>query len=265
MCDFYKLSHRSQYPSGTEKVYSTWTPRSNKHLKQVDEIVVFGVQGAIFELKEIFDEYFFNKSIGEVLLEYKRIMKNCLGVLNPDTSHIEELHALGMLPLEFKSLPEGSVVPVGVPYLTVENTLPSMFWLTNYIETYLSTTLWKPATVASIARKYRKILDKAAEKTSDSGFLVDFQGHDFSMRGVGGVEDAARSGAGHLLSFVGTDTIPAITYLEQYYFANVDKELVGTSVPATEHSVSSSNILYIEDILRATGQFEGKTLKEIDE
>ncbi len=45
------------------------------------------------------------------------------------------------------------------------------------------------------------------------------------------------SGAGHLLSFVGTDTIPAINYLERYYYANVEKELVGCSVPATEHSI----------------------------
>jgi nicotinamide phosphoribosyltransferase len=49
-------------------------------------------------------------------------------------------------------------------------------------------------------------------------------------------EDAALSGAGHLLSFVGTDTIPAIDLLEEYYGANVETELVGCSVPATEHS-----------------------------
>jgi nicotinamide phosphoribosyltransferase len=41
----------------------------------------------------------------------------------------------------------------------------------------------------------------------------------------------------HLLSFTGTDTIPAIDYLEEYYDADVNTELVGGSVPATEHSV----------------------------
>jgi len=45
------------------------------------------------------------------------------------------------------------------------------------------------------------------------------------------------SGAGHLLSFFGTDTIPAIEFLERYYNANTDKEIVGGSVAATEHSV----------------------------
>ena len=54
---------------------------------------------------------------------------------------------------------------------------------------------------------------------------------------MSGVEDAVTSGAGHLLSFSGTDTVAAIDYLEQYYGADSDKELVGCSVGATEHSV----------------------------
>lgn len=57
------------------------------------------------------------------------------------------------------------------------------------------------------------------------------------MRGSDSVASAASSGAGHLLSFTGTDTIPAILYLEKYYGANIEEELVGTSIPATEHSV----------------------------
>jgi nicotinamide phosphoribosyltransferase len=77
-------------------------------------------------------------------------------------------------------------------------------------------------------------------ETTGSTAGVEFQGHDFSMRGMGGVEDAARAGTGHLLSFVGTDTIPAISYLEQYYNADIARELVGCSVPATEHSVQSA-------------------------
>jgi nicotinamide phosphoribosyltransferase len=43
------------------------------------------------------------------------------------------------------------------------------------------------------------------------------------------------SGAGHLLFFTGTDTIPAIDFLEDYYDAYSD--FVGGSVAATEHSV----------------------------
>jgi nicotinamide phosphoribosyltransferase len=66
---------------------------------------------------------------------------------------------------------------------------------------------------------------------------VSWQGHDFGMRGMFGLEAAALSGAGHLLSFTGTDTVPAIDFLESYYHADATKEVVGGSVPATEHSV----------------------------
>ncbi len=66
---------------------------------------------------------------------------------------------------------------------------------------------------------------------------MQWQGHDFSFRGMDGPESAARSGAAHLLSFTGTDTLPAIDYLEDYYGADCEKELIGGSVPATEHSV----------------------------
>src|SRR5690606_3285764 len=69
--------------------------------------------------------------------------------------------------------------------------------------------------------------------------FVDWQGHDFSMRGMAGLEAAELSGAGHLLSFTGTDTIPAIDFMEKYYNANSDNELIGGSVAATEHSVMS--------------------------
>ena len=45
------------------------------------------------------------------------------------------------------------------------------------------------------------------------------------------------SGAGHLVNFTGTDTVPAIDFVEDFYGADSDNELVGGSVPATEHSV----------------------------
>ena len=161
-------------------------------------------------------------------------------VPNPDSSHIAELHDLGYLPIKIKALDEGTLVPFRVPMLTIENTDDRFFWLTNYLETLASNTLWKSATSASLTRVYREILDEYAMETTGSIAGVEFQLHDFSMRGMSGLEDAARTGAGHLLSSVGTDTIPAIQYLEHYYNANSDTELVGCSVPATEHSVMCS-------------------------
>ena len=238
LADFYKLSHPVQYPDKTEKVYATWTPRSGKHAPHIKEVVAVGFQGAVKEyMIDFFNDEFFAKTKEEIKTDHARYVKSCLFDPNPDTSRIEALHDLGYLPLEIKALDEGTLVPFRVPMLTIENTLPEFFWLTNYFETLLSANMWKPSTTASTARVYREILDKFAIETTGSNAGVEFQGHDFSMRGMSGLEDAARSGVGHLLSFVGTDTIPAIQYAEQYYNANIEEELVGCSVAATEHSV----------------------------
>ena len=68
--------------------------------------------------------------------------------------------------------------------------------------------------------------------------FVQWQAHDFAFRGMSSLESAILSGMGHLLSFTGTDTIPAVVGLEQYYNANIEKELIGGSVAATEHAIS---------------------------
>ena len=236
--DFYKLFHRLQYPTKTEKVYSTWIPRTSR-ITFVDKVVAFGFQAFVQKyLIEYFNDNFFSRPQSEVVAEYSRVVKYCLGDNNPDTSHIEALHSLGYLPILIKAVPEGTLVPVRVPMLTIENTHEDFGWLTNFLETIASCELWQSATSATLALEYRKILDKYSALTSDIPEFVDFQGHDFSMRGMSSLESAITSGMGHLLSFAGTDTIPAILGLENYYNANIENELVGCSVPASEHSVA---------------------------
>lgn len=237
MCDFYKLAHREMYPKGTEVVYSTWTPRASR-MPGINEVVVFGLQAFIQEyLINFFDTEFFNADKRTVCQEYKDVVSATLGTPDPDTSHIEALWYLGYLPLEIKALPEGSVVPLRTPVMTIKNTHPDFFWLTNYIETLASAQLWKASTSATIARQYRLLFNEYAKLTGGDSDFVKFQGHDFSMRGMSCVESAVLSGMGHLLSFVGTDTIPAIQGAAYYYNADLSSELVGTSIPASEHSV----------------------------
>jgi nicotinamide phosphoribosyltransferase len=236
LCDFYKISHREQYPPGTEVVYSTWTPRESR-VPGVDEVVQFGIQGFIQEyLVDYFAEHFFSRSVEDVIDEYERFIRATLGV-EPHSDHIRELHALGYLPLHVRALPEGTLTPVRVPMAVVENTDARFFWLTNYIETLWSAEIWHAATSATTARRYRTMLDAYALETTGSTAGVEYQAHDFSIRGMTSLYSAAKSGAAHLLSFVGTDNIPGILHLEQYYGADVESGLVGTSIPATEHSV----------------------------
>lgn len=235
--DGYKVDHRRQYPNQTTLVYSNWTPRKSR-IDEIDEVVFFGLQYFIKKhILEDFDKNFFSKSKEEVCKKYSRRINNYLGENSVGIKHIENLHDLGYVPMVIKALPEGVSVPIRVPMCTMYNTLPEFFWLTNYFETLLSTTVWMPCNSATIAKQYRLILDKFAHETSSIPEFVDWQGHDFSMRGMAGLEAATISSAAHLLSFTGTDTIPAIDFLEDYYNANSDNELIGGSVAATEHSV----------------------------
>jgi nicotinamide phosphoribosyltransferase len=237
LCDGYKVDHRRQYPAGTELVYSNWTPR-NSRIKGVERVLFFGLQYFIKRyLIEEFQQSFFNKPKSEVVRAYKRRIESYLGPGAISYEHIEALHDLGYLPIEIKALPEGSSVPLRVAMFTMRNTKPEFYWLTNFLETLLSCIMWLPCTSASTAFEYRKLLNAYAKKTGGDLSFVPWQGHDFSFRGMGGLEAALLSGAAHLLSFTGTDTIPAIDFLEQYYAANCEKELIGGSVPATEHSV----------------------------
>lgn len=236
--DGYKVGHKFQYPEGTTLVYSNLTPRKSRN-EDIGEIVFFGLQYFIKEyLQNQFNEDFFNRPKDEVLKAYQRRIDHYLGKDSITYQHIADLHDLGYLPLEIKALPEGTLVPMRVPVFTIRNTHPAFFWLTNMLETLLSAILWKPCTSATTAYQYLKCFHRYAHETvgGDTTF-IPWQGHDFSFRGMSGIEDAVMSGAGHLLSFSGTDTIPAIDMLEQYYRADCTQELIGGSVAATEHSV----------------------------
>lgn len=237
LTDGYKVDHRRQYPENTSLVYSNFTPRKSR-IADADEVVFFGLQYFLKRyLLESFERDFFQQPKERILQQYARRINNYLGDNQVGVQHIAALHDLGYIPMVFKALPEGARVPLRVPMFTMYNTLPEFFWLTNYFETLLSAVIWMPCNSATMAWQYRKILDRYAQETAENPAFVDWQAHDFSMRGMGSIESGMASAAAHLLSFTGTDTIPAIDFLETWYHANADTELVGGSVPATEHSV----------------------------
>ena len=246
LTDGYKVGHHLQYPKETTKVYSNWTPRSNKYAPTgCDKVVSFGQQATFRWLHDMFQKDFFNRPKFEVINEMKEEMEMYLGTTYV-TTHFEALHDLGYLPIKVKSITEGELIPMRVAMLTIQNTLPEFFWITNYLETILSTTLWLPMTSATSARQYKKILTYYANETNPEGnFIVAFQGHDFSMRGMGGLDGVILSGLGHGTSFLGSDSLPTLWGARAYYDA------VGPvlhSVNATEHSVMCAGTgFYIKD------------------
>lgn len=249
--DGYKVGHKFQYHPDTEIVFSNLTPRSNTRAITLpefikDEILWVGISAEVQIMLEDFQTNFFNRNVEEVVAKYKRRMDMYLGPDSVDTQHIRDLHELGYLPIMISALPEGSLVPCRVPVMTICNTDQRFYWVVNYLETYLSAVLWQMQTSATTAFQYRCLLEQYAELTGSPKDFVMWQGHDFSLRGMAGLEAGARSGAAHLASFLGTDTLPAIDYIEEYYKDGLEI-FVGGSVPASEHSVASTNILFLEE------------------
>lgn len=235
LTDGYKTGHHRQYPKCTTLVYSNLTPRSNRHAhKGIDKVLSFGHQYAIRWIDDHFNKHFFNQPKETVIKELKTELSLYLNQ-DYDVSHFEDLHDLGFLPIEVKAIEEGVELPMRVPVLTIKNTIPKFYWITNYLETILSALTWLPMNSATIALHYKRIFHRWA-KTTDKNNLsfIDFQGHDFSMRGMGGVDAVIASALGHAIVFSGSDSLPSIHAARQYYKAS---GFVVGSVNATEHSV----------------------------
>jgi nicotinamide phosphoribosyltransferase len=231
--DGYKLGHIHMYPPKTEFVLSNFTPRASR-LEGVDKVVFFGLQHWLAEtLGQEWGE-FFAGDIDEIAAEYDDFLLNYLGPNNIGSQQWRDLHALGYLPLEFRALPEGTSVPLRVPMFTVENTHPDFYWLVNYLETSMSNALWMPCTSATIAKRMRTMLNAKAVRTGVDIDAVAFGGHDFSMRGMSGIDACETSGAAHLVSFTGSDSLPAIRFVKKWYPTD---SFIGGGVPATEHAV----------------------------
>lgn len=237
MTDGYKTSHHKMYPEDTTLVYSNFTPRSVKYMDpKAKDIVVFGTKYTMQYIHEMYRDEFFNRPKDEVIGEAKKYLSSYLGS-EYDTTHFEKLHDLGYLPICVKSLDEGTIIKEKIPILTIYNTHPDFYWLPNFLETLISSLLWKPLHSASLSYGFKKILTKYAKETDKENLgFVDFQGHDFSFRGMQHPESAISSGLGFMVNFSGTDTIPVLKAAKHYY----DTENIGFSVPASEHAVMTA-------------------------
>jgi nicotinamide phosphoribosyltransferase len=227
LTDSYKLTHWRQYPQGTEEVYSYFESRGGAY----DEVVFFGLQYFIHEYlkgqvitKEKIDEAetFAKLHLGDAKLFNREGWEYILNTYG------------GRLPVSIKAVPEGSVIPISNVLMTINNTDPKCFWLTNYLETLL-VQVWYPTTVATLSRQMKKMILKHLKKTGNPE-LIDFKLHDFGFRGVSSVESAAVGGAAHLVNFKGTDTIAGAILARDYY----NELIAGFSIPASEHSTITS-------------------------
>ncbi len=239
VADTYKNCHVDVYPEGMTKLVSYLVPRKSMFEKQ-QKVVVFGIQAFIKNFKENADAWF-AKPTSEVIADYEKKMNLQLGPGNYETSHIEKLHRLGYLPLKIKALPEGSLVNMGVPIASVENTDPDFAWLAQWTECWLQGEVWKPCNDATAGYMYYKIAKKWYDKTTD-GADPRMAASDFGMRGMSCMEEACKTSASWLISFNKTSTVPAISWLDYFYNADCSYNHLGIGAVSIEHSVVSSNV-----------------------
>ena len=228
LADAYKYSHHKFYIPGTSKIYSYVESRGGLF----QETVFYGLQ---YYLKEYLEGQVFTRHDVD---EAEAFMNGVFG--RSDVFRRENFDYIlekydGRLPVRIKAAPEGLAIPVHNVLMTIENTDPACFWLTNFLETLLM-QVWYPSTVATLSREVRKTVTKYFEATADeiSKGAIDFVLNDFGFRGVSSVESAGLGGSAHLLSFMGSDTVLASRFAQRYYQA---KEVYGKSIPATEHSI----------------------------
>jgi len=238
LTDSYKVTHHLQYPPGTTRVYSYFESRGGLF----QEVCFFGLQ------------YFMKKyMVGEVVTQAKIDAADeyfKIHFSNPVWGYNDKLfnragweHIVknlgGKLPVEIKAVPEGTCLPYKNALFTMENTDDQCFWLTNYLESLL-VQVWYTTTVCTQSREHKKIVmrflrDTGSQDVIDKGLHM-FKLHDFGFRGVSSVESAAMGGAGHLVNWLGTDSMVCLMLLKEYY----SEAISGFSIPASEHSTMTS-------------------------
>jgi len=225
--DSYKFSQWVQYPKGTTHISSYIESRGGE-----PESVFFGLQAFI-------KEYLTTPITMNDVKRAQHIVQAHGLPFNREGWEIIVNEYNGMLPIEIQAVPEGTVMETHNVQVQVVNTDPRLWWLTSYLETALLRAIWYPSTVATKSRKMKKVIAKYLNETSDVPVMDQllFKLHDFGARGASSSETAMLGGMGHLINFMGTDTFEAVEGVMAYY--NTD-EVVGFSIPASEHSTITS-------------------------
>jgi len=225
--DSYKFSQWMQYPKGTTHISSYIESRGGE-----PESVFFGLQAFM-------REYLTTPVTMADVERADRIVQAHGLPFNRAGWEIIVNEYGGRMPLLIQAVPEGTVMETRNVQVQVMNTDPRLFWLTSYVETALLRAVWYPSTVATKSRKMKKIIARELHETSDVPVMdqLFFKLHDFGARGASSAETAILGGMAHLINFMGTDNFEAIEGVMGYY--NTD-EVVGFSVPASEHSTITS-------------------------
>ena len=247
LTDFYKWGHCGMIPPETRVIYSNVTARGAKYFSGEDtfdnKVLIVGIRRAIDDVMALWD-LFFRMDKAEALGQLRKELVLALpsnAKIDSCLQHFADLWDIGHLPVKIMVVPEGTRLPIRVPFMTIRNTDERFAFITNFLETLISAEVWKTIVNASTAFEFLEQLTVAAQRTVDPDFetaynLVQYQAHDFSLRGMSGIHDGMNSGIGHLACFRGTDTLASIPVIRHHYHTE-ENEHIGGSVVATEHMV----------------------------
>ncbi|MBS7563279.1 nicotinate phosphoribosyltransferase [Mucilaginibacter sp. Bleaf8] len=228
LADAYKYAHHKLYYPGTTQIYSYLESRGGLF----NETMFFGLQ---YYLKAYLQGPAFTQAD---LDEADGFLQQVFGRNDVfDKSRFQYIldKYEGYLPVRIKAVAEGTSVPNGNVLMTIENTDPECYWLTNFLETLLM-QIWYPCTVATLSSQIKKVVYQYYHETATEGAEagIDFVLNDFGYRGVSSMESAGLGGAAHLVNFSGSDNLAGSRMAMQYYDA---QKVYGLSIPATEHSI----------------------------
>lgn len=222
--DSYKASHFLQYPPGAVNLFNYLESRGGTYQKTV-----------FFGLQYLLQEYL-AKPVTEADVEEAATFFKAHGVPFNHTGWLGIVqHCGGLIPIEIRAVPEGSVIPTGLPLLSCEATDPRFFWVVGWFETMV-VRLWYPITVATLSWHVKQDIKAYLEKTAENLQGLPFKLHDFGSRGVSSRESAAIGGAAHLVNFMGSDTLVGVDLANKHY----SEPMSGFSIPAAEHSTITS-------------------------
>jgi nicotinamide phosphoribosyltransferase len=225
--DSYKFSHFMQYPPKTMQVNSYIESRGG------------AVESVFFGLQAFIKEYLLTPITKEEVDEAEDITALHGVPFNREGWNAILRNFGGYLPLEIEAVREGTVMPTSNVQVQIRNTHSDFFWLPGILETALLRAVWYPSTVATKSREMKKIILRGLRETSDSPTIetdIQFKLHDFGARGATSSESAMLGGMGHLVNFMGTDTIEAVLAARKFY----NEKIAGFSIPAAEHSTITS-------------------------
>jgi len=236
MTDSYKATHPWIYPEAQSmEAYGEFRARYKGVGADDDRFVFYGIRHCIENLVsrpwtvqdvEAAEAFYSTHNVGNTPYPFPKDL--FLKFVRENGGHF---------PVKIQALPEGSVCYVRTPtfIVTAEGEYSR---LVTFLETLLD-MVWYPSCVATLSRYCKDLFAAAFAHSVDDDlyFLLDSRLHDFGFRGCTCVEQSVLGGAAHLLNFGGSDTMSACYHVQ--YHLNAGRP-VGTSIPATEHSVMTA-------------------------